>query len=108
MRSRPAAHFALGQGLPGRFPARKSAPRGPKSQYNGRERVDRVDRGWMMKLTNMICVFVLLTASAMAVSAQQSLADQARAATRNKPAEHAKVVFDNDNLPRGGGVSVVG
>ena len=65
-----------------------------------------------MKLVYMFGIGVLLSAS-LAASAQQSstqpsLADQARAATRNKPAEHAKVVFDNDNIPSSGGISVLG
>jgi len=62
----------------------------------------------MKRITTMICAGVLMAAG-VASAAAQSLGDYARSVRKNKPEPTtATRHYDNDNLPTGGEVSVVG
>jgi hypothetical protein len=60
-----------------------------------------------MKISKVLAAVAI--ASAMAVCAQaQSLGEQARENRANKPEASQSKIFTNDNLPTGGGITVVG
>ncbi len=56
----------------------------------------------------MVLTIVAGAAAASAQSASSSLGDSARAVKRPKPAAGTVKTYDNDNLPRGASLSVVG
>jgi len=60
-----------------------------------------------MKRTTCMSVAILLLLGFSGANAQ-SLGDYARAARKNKPENQASRHYDNDNLPTGDGLSVVG
>ena len=60
-----------------------------------------------MKFTKCMAIAILLLLAVSGASAQ-SLGDYARAARKNKPQAASTHHYDNDNLPTGDGLSVVG
>jgi hypothetical protein len=65
---------------------------------------------WYRVMMALLAAMLLaLPAVAQNTQSSQSLADQARAATKNKPAPAPGAkVWTNDNIPTGGGISTVG